>query len=304
LDGASYSTPLLIEGVQGVTRFLSAPEKQVFGDSIYFFKNWLDGTGNILREIKANDHDQSYTAVFSGIAKGQGSGLTVHYYDTPEPTGVPYASTIDSILDHNYFLDPPYPGLPKDFFSIQWEGYIQPYRSGDYIMSLIADDGFSLEINDQVFLEDLIPGFHFVSDTIYLEGGRLYPIRLQLREELWGAQIQLRWSGTDFDEEIVPTSQLYPVDFLTTPTVSGISITETLVGQELQLKTESFQNTTMDISIMDIQGRVWRNAQQYLPAGKNVIRLDIDFLAPGVYYFSGRDHIDKKVIRIPFVKVR
>ena len=74
LDGAPLNTPYEIEGVQGVSRFITSPYKQVKGDSVYFFNSWTDGSVLFNREVKATPDAQAYTAnlMASGMERGLG----------------------------------------------------------------------------------------------------------------------------------------------------------------------------------------------------------------------------------------
>ena len=106
---------------------------------------------------------------------------------------------------------------PEDNFGIVWKGFIQPYRSGPYDFTVFADDGVFVEVNGMVIIQDWEAGVHHETGSIYLEQGRLYPIHIRLYEYLYGAQLRLRWSSPDFPEEVIPTSQIYPDDFLSSP---------------------------------------------------------------------------------------
>jgi hypothetical protein len=53
------------------------------------------------------------------------------------------------------------------------------------------------------------PGVH--DGSIYLAPGATYSIKVELVESWGDAQMRLAWKNADFDWEIVPTSQLYPI---------------------------------------------------------------------------------------------
>lgn len=304
LDGSLTKAPFQVQGVRGISRFLSPPRKQVKGDSIYFFRQWTDGSHDLNREVKAAEQDQVFTAVFDGDLKGIGYGLTATYYDNLDFEGTPVGTRVDSVIDHNYFSGAPFPGMPEDFFSVQWDGYIQPIRSGPYVITVFSDDGVELEVDGLTLIQDWEVGFHNLSDTLYLESGMLYPIRLKLQEHEFSSQIRLRWSTPDFDEEIVPSAQLYPADYLSTPTASGIIAVESISPENLRIYTESYKASTMEFSIYDVGGHVWSFSKEELPAAKNILNIKTDFLPPGSYYFKGVDSVSQETFMIHFVKVK
>jgi hypothetical protein len=304
LDGAPVQTPFDIVGVNGLNRYLTPPYKQVKGDSIYFFRGWEDGSLERNREIKSTETTQSLKGYFDGIRNGKGYGLTAYYYDNSQFAGTPVAVAIDPVIDHQYLLQSPYPGVPADNFGIAWKGYIQPLRSGIYQFTAFADDGVFVDIDGQVIIQNWEPGTHHESGSLFLEGGRLYPVHIRMYEYLFGAQLRLRWSSDDFPEEVIPSSQLYPADYLPAKDISSIELSETVAGNELILTTASFRDMLVDFSITGINGITYQFPGIMVGLGTNTIPLDISRLAPGVYYLKGIENGGDEMLTGTFVKVR
>ena len=301
-DGSPLSTPYEIESVAGMKRFVSAPEKQFFGDSVYFFMNWTDGNTSVEREIKASDQPGSLTGNYKGFQKGRGSGLTAYYYANPDLEGTPALIRTDSVLDHQFFFGGPFEGLPEDFFSVKWEGYIQAYKTGEYSFTIVADDGVRLEINDQLLVDQWEPGIHFENASFFFQQGRLYPIRISMFDHQYNSQLRIRWSAEDFDEEIIPYTQLYPVDYLSSKTVFGKVNVASVTQDQLRIRTESFQEVVVRMDLYAAGGQSMYSVNEIVSAGRNIISIDISGLTPGVYFLSVQNKENNETSVIKFLK--
>ena len=303
LDGTEKPTPFEVEGVQHIRRYVTAPDKQVRGDSVYFFDRWEDGTVLSNRPVETTAMDQHITGTFRGLRKGRGYGLTASYYDNKTLSGDPLAIAIDSIIDHQFHLDAPYPGLPEEGFGILWEGYIQPYESGWYQLTVFADDGIYVEVNHQVLIDNLTGGAHHESAAVYLESGRLHPIRIEFYDEAWGSHIHLRWSSERFEEEVIPSAQLYPSDYFEGPTAPNQFVIENLTNDVLLLAMLSEQEAVYQMQIVSVNGRILE--ERYVPfsIGINRVEFDVQSLPSGVYYLRCEPSSTMAQTTLPFVKI-
>ncbi len=303
LDGTPSRTPYEFEGVEGISRYLSAPVKQIFGDSIYFFNNWNEGSKILNMEVKARQDDQLIIGTFDGITRGKGIGLTAKYFDNINFQGNPILIKIDSVINHQFFSGQPDPLVPADNFGITWDGYLQAYRSGIYNFTVIADDGIFLKIDDHVLVDKLEDGVHTEKSSLYLESGHLYPVKMKMFDGYFNAQIKLRWSGVDFGEEVIPSYQLYPADYLTEANSSAIISLRTLSANEFLVIMESYKETKMDFTIVSVIGQSFVSHDVDVHIGKNEIPFDISGLPAGIYFLTGIDQYSGKKTVEKFVKV-
>jgi glucose/arabinose dehydrogenase len=304
LDGASRMTPFEVEGVRGLSRFITPPYKQVRGDSIYFFDRWSDGETRIDREIMASGTDQSFVGLFDGMPNGKGHGLTVSYFDNPQFAGSPVAVAVDSILDHQYLLNAPFPGVPEDNFGVVWKGYLQPYKTGTYTFTVFSDDGVFVSIDGNAIIQNWEPGVHYETGKIFLETGQVYPVHIRLYDLLYGSQLRFRWSSDDFPEEVVPSSQLYPADFLSSDTISELIAIQVISAQEVLILTESYKEVYIDFTVIATDGKSYDYPDVLVPIGKNTLPLDVSHLAAGMYYLRGYNKESGDTVTTPFVKVQ
>lgn len=290
VDGAPVTTPIQLESVQGVSRFIAPPNKQIRGDSVFFFRRWADGSPDWLREVTASTQSKEYIGQFDGIRKGKGEGLTVRFYNNTSFSGDPVATTLDPVVHHFYYGSSPHPDVSEDNFSVVWKGYIQPYRSGMYTFTMLADDSGFMSIDGYPVIQNWQPGVIYEKGSIYLESGRLYPIQIRLVEYSWFSQISLQWSSDDFADEVVPTSQLYPEDFEVLPK-DALVVRMTILNQDkIGLQIESDRESVFDYIIVNYIGQEILSDRLEIITGKNEVSIDIRSIPQGLYLIKLRDH--------------
>lgn len=106
--------------------------------------------------------------------------------------------------------------LPRgDDFSIHWEGYLIPSRTGSYVFRTYSDDGIRLWVNGTIILDqwnDHSPRYH-ISSVISLNAGEAVPIVLEHYERGGRAYARLYWDepdGTSGNFALIPSSALSP----------------------------------------------------------------------------------------------
>jgi len=99
-------------------------------------------------------------------------------------------------------------------FLIVWTGQVVPLYSGKYTFYTTSDDGARLWINGQKLIENWTEhGATEDKGTIDLVAGKKYDVRLGYYEnDSGGASISFSWSSDQQEKEIVPQSQLFPLN--------------------------------------------------------------------------------------------
>lgn len=96
-------------------------------------------------------------------------------------------------------VQPPTESNPNDGFTITWNGYIFAPVSGSYKFRATVNDGFRLWIKGT----ELISQWHKTGDpnyfptyeaSVYLEGGKWYPIRSNYFDNVGQALVRLHWA--------------------------------------------------------------------------------------------------------------
>lgn len=153
-----------------------------------------------------------------------GTGLSGEYFNTADLTG-PALIRADPTIAFNWDQGAPMPGMPVDFFSVRWTGWVVAQYSETYTFTTFADDGTRLWINGVLILDDWSK--HWVreaSGTITLEAGQRYEIRLEYFDDDAHSRVDLLWSSPSTPKQIIPSSQLQPAPVVITAPVQPIII--------------------------------------------------------------------------------
>ena len=143
------------------------------------------------------------------LAPGSGDGLLGTYYDGTAFQGTSYPR-IDAQVDFDWHANAPIPEIGTDYCSIRWTGQIEPRYDGDYVFTLVANDGVRLWIGGALVIDDWSLGDGERSSTnVYLTNEQRYDIVLEYFEQTLDANIQLQWQFATLPKEVVPQSQLY-----------------------------------------------------------------------------------------------
>lgn len=290
-DGKLIESPFEMYSVKGITRTVAAPLKQVKGDSVFFFDFWAHGDRDAVIQFDAGDEafKNGLNADYSGILAGKGNGWTASYYDNIDLVGTPVATAQDSAIDYLFHIGTPNDLLPKDFFSIRWEGFLLPYKSDQYHISLQADDGVRMWIGDEKIIDAWTGGGHFEKGEIYLEEGKLYPVRLEYFEHSYGAYIILKWVASHFGQEVLPAAQMYPKNIFDADRIAPLKLHPIPAQNELFLSTYSEERRELNVEIIDAFGRLQHQSHVLIEFGENRIPLDISQLSNGGYFLHCLD---------------
>ncbi|MGC9502624.1 PA14 domain-containing protein [Baaleninema sp.] len=147
---------------------------------------------------------------------GTGTGLTGYYYDHdgqfPDFANLVLTRT-DPTIDFNWDGGMPDPRVDDDTFAVRWQGQIEPLYAEEYTFYTTTSDGVRLWVDGELLIDDWeIQAPTTNSATVTLNPGQKYDIRVDYYEYLGRAVSQLEWSSASQSREIVPTSQLYPLD--------------------------------------------------------------------------------------------
>jgi len=141
-----------------------------------------------------------------------GTGLFGQYFDDIEMKK-PVFGRIDRDIYFNFGIDrSPDPRIRPSNFAIRWTGELQPKVSGRHVILCLVDDGVRIRINGRVIMRDWrIYGARWIRAEIDLDAGRRYPLEVEYYQAAAHTLIQLWWQAKGVPQEIIPTSQLFPI---------------------------------------------------------------------------------------------
>jgi beta-glucosidase len=141
-------------------------------------------------------------------------GLRGEYFRGRDLAGDPVLSRVDPKVDFRWYYGSPTDelvargelpldrGLGPDDYSIRWTGKLLPPVSGEYEITVTANDGARLFIDGQKVLEDWTENRTARASRarVRLEAGRAHDVRLEYFEGERDAQVRLSWRLPDAEE--------------------------------------------------------------------------------------------------------
>lgn len=123
--------------------------------------------------------------------------LKGEYFDNQTLTGTPKLIRNDLQLAFDWGRSSPDGALPNDHFSARWTGNIVPEKSGDYTLSLKADDGVRLWVDGKLLIDDwsVHPAQASLA-SLHVEAGVPLNIKLEYFENDGDASLSLGWGPT------------------------------------------------------------------------------------------------------------
>jgi len=98
---------------------------------------------------------------------------------------------------------------PADEFALVFDGYLDVPVDGLYTFSLRSDDGSRLFVHGRLTVNrDGLSHYDPTEGRLALRAG-LHPIRVEYFEAKGRESLSLRWSGPDFNDELVPADRLF-----------------------------------------------------------------------------------------------
>ena len=132
------------------------------------------------------------------------SGLNASYFSNISLSGNPTLSRIDPQVDFYWDTHSPSSELPPDSFSVRWEGWLIPEEDFSGWIGLSSDDGSRLWLEEKLIIDSWQSGATIRSAEVNLRAGSKYRIKMEYREDKWGASAGLRWNkGADNIDEAV-----------------------------------------------------------------------------------------------------
>ncbi len=128
-------------------------------------------------------------------------GLLAEYFNNMTFSGDPVIRRIDPQINFNVGEGKVDERMNEDKISIRWTGRLVPKESGLYAIGLSSDDGTRLYLDGQLRVDNW--GDHAIvtkTDTLQLQAGKEYDLRVEFYEHGGGAAAILGWEKIDPDQ--------------------------------------------------------------------------------------------------------
>lgn len=155
--------------------------------------------------------DCSGHACEGGVCAASDGGLTGEYF-VGENFEEFFGTRVDRGIDFDWGFDSALPGLQSENFAVRWTGKLVPPATDTYQFRVDSDDGTRLWLDGQLIIDRWeASDFFAFSDSIQLNAGQEYDIRLEYFDRFGRARVSLAWaSSTGID--LVPSSALLPAE--------------------------------------------------------------------------------------------
>jgi hypothetical protein len=106
------------------------------------------------------------------------------------------------------------PNLSNGLYSVRWTGQVEPQYSETYYFDVLSDDGVKLWVNDQLLIDkwQTQNGGTEWTNSITLQGGTRYDLKLEYLQNGSKAQAHLSWFSADQPKQIIPSNTLFPTN--------------------------------------------------------------------------------------------
>ncbi|WP_250030164.1 LamG-like jellyroll fold domain-containing protein [Paractinoplanes maris] len=146
-------------------------------------------------------------------------GLKGEYFRMSAPGARDFAELGGVVLDPAIDL----PGLAGTFESLtgrtehttaRWTGKLTAPATGDYTFSMIGDNGFRFFLDDQPVIDHWVGDWDVEQNSapVHLVAGEAHTVRIEMFQDVGGANLFLRWAGAGIAKQLVPESAFTPPD--------------------------------------------------------------------------------------------
>jgi beta-glucosidase len=209
--------------------------------------------------IIPHDEGGALMTIPSGFLKppdGNGKGLLGEYFANPDVSGKPVFTKVDTNMVQYWDINSPGKGIPNDFFSVRWSGYITPPETGNYILGIITDDRGRMYFDGKMVVDNWKPYQMNVMKTYKtkMEKGKQYKICIEYADSVEYAGIRFQWKMDFSDIELEGKDQLYKkaIDITKNSDLAIVyaGISANLEGEEMSVDVEGFKGgdkTSLDL---------------------------------------------------------
>jgi outer membrane protein OmpA-like peptidoglycan-associated protein len=189
-----------------------------------------------------------------------GDGLTGYYYRGANFDQL-VLSRRDTTIDFDWNFRPPGPGLPNEYFSVRWTGWLLAPATGRFLLHARVDDGMRVWVDEELVLDEWRP--QVVSDftaTVTLKQGTAHRLRVEYFQDIRHTRAFLNWSPPEESNtdrranarQPIPTRYLFSTDSAPalvaagppaapTDTSPSAQLTQLAKGEDLTLPEVYFQ---------------------------------------------------------------
>ena len=203
----------------------------------------------------------------------------------PVPANVQPAFTrVDPQIDFDWGSGAPRPGMDDDNFGVEWTGFLVSPVTGTYTLGAVGLNAFELFLDGkQIASRDNVHERGYEYQTVTLEKGKRYPIRLDFHEVHGDADIRLVWDPPHASHLAQALEAAKQADAV----VLVLGLSPRLEGEEMKVRIDGFSGG--DRVSLDIPKAQEDLAEQIAATGKPVVLVLLNGSAVSINW--AREHI-------------
>ncbi|MDB6031379.1 MAG: hyaluronate lyase [Verrucomicrobiales bacterium] len=232
----SWSSHILSEDVQSISL--------VPGQYYDLVVEYYEGTGSATAQLLWTEPGGAKQVVPQSQLYPAVSGLRGFYYASTNFQNSAFYR-VDDVVNFFWGDSSPNPALLQGPFSVKWDGKVRANQTGLYTFYTLSDDAVKLTVNNQMIISNWVP--HTVTEnsgTLSLNAGQFYKITMEFFDANGSAAAVLMWQPPGESKQVIPNSNLTPLQNNRPPALSAIPNVALNPGQNF-----AFANTALDADL-------------------------------------------------------
>jgi beta-glucosidase len=195
------------------------------------------------------------SALFTTDGADRHSGLLGEYFNTAsfngqvypapgktpapaEPDAKPLFTRVDANIDFKWWDGAPRADMDDDNFGVRWIGFLTPPVTGKYRLGGVGMNAFEIYMNDkQLVRANNMYERNYSYETVELEAGKFYRIRVDFHEVLNDADMRLVWAVPGRDLETPALDAARQAEAV----VMFLGLSPRLEGEEMKVPVAGFE---------------------------------------------------------------
>jgi beta-glucosidase len=201
-----------------------------------------------------------------------------------EPDARPLFVRVDAAIDFKWRDGAPRADMDDDNFGVRWVGFLAPPVSGKYRLGGVGMNAFEIYLNGKQLLR--ANNTHeraYAYETVEMEAGKLYTIRVDFHEMVNDADMRLVWAVPGRDLETAALDAVRQAEAV----VMFLGLSPRLEGEEMKVPVAGFQGgDRVDLGLPAAQQAL---LEKVAALGKPVVLVLLNGSALAVKW--ARDHV-------------
>jgi len=307
-DGNSALSPFDIISVKGMRRTLQCPDYVIQNNHLYQFNHWDE---NVLEnEFQFNAIDTSIVAEYLELheyIQGESNrNISVDYYRGVGSGKELYQSSESEVINENWTVFSPFrwnEDFPTDSFSVHYSGSILAPYTGLYNLQILHDGLAKFTLEDSVLINESFNTLVIENseNDILLNAGEYYNFKLEYEHFKDFSRLALKWNFSIIENEIIPSSQLFPENYKLVPSIpegSNFLLFPNPTNGAFDV-IGNFNLNPVSIQIYNLTGQIVYS-QNKSSTGNSSLPIEVFHLRPGIYIMRIETNGESQSIR--FVK--